>query len=243
MTTETKTQKRRVWPWILTVVIVLALAAAILAAATLLLRDETTEEATFDMSTVTEIRTVVEAGTVEIETEDRSDIRVVTVLTSSPGSDPQSEITLEDGILSMEAQCRSFLISICQVAYRVTMPTDLEVVMDLETTAGNVDLSDVSGKVAVRTTAGTINVRRHMGEEADLRTTAGNVSFEASTPPTRLTVETTAGAITVWVPDVGYRIEAQTTVGSVNVNLDEVPDAQRSIEASTTTGNIELAPG
>lgn len=240
MTTETNTQKARMRPWILTLLIVLALAAAILAAAALLLRDETTEEATFDMTTVTEIRTVVESGNVEIETADRSDIRVVSVLTSGLGSNPQSEVTLEAGVLSMESECESFLISTCRVTYRVTVPTDGALALDLETAAGNVDLSGASGPVVVRTTAGSIDVTDHVGEEADLRTEAGNVSFEASTPPTRLSIETTAGSITVEVPDVGYRIDTETTVGSINVNLDQEPDAEGTIEASTTAGSIEL---
>lgn len=243
MTTETKVQKGRMRPWILTVVIVLALGAAILAAATLLLRDETTEEATFDMSTVTEIRTVVEAGNVEIETEDRSDIRVVTVLTSGLGSDPQSEVTLEAGVLSMESECQSFLISTCRVTYRVTVPRDLALALDLQTTAGNVDLTGASGPVVVRTTAGNIDVTDHVGEEADLRTTAGNVTFEASTAPTRLSIDTTAGSITVRVPDVGYRIDTDTTVGSINVDLGQEPDAERTIDATTTTGSIDLGRG
>lgn len=243
MTTETKTQKRKVWPWILAAVIFITVGTAILAAATLLLRDETTEEATFDISAVTEIQTVVEAGNVEIETEDRSDIRVVTVLTSGPGSDPQSEVTLEAGVLSMESECKSFLISTCQVTYQVTVPTDGALALDLETTAGNVELGGTSGPVVVRTTAGNIDVTDHIGEEAELRTTAGNVSYEASTPPTRLAIETTAGSITVRVPDVGYQIDAQTTVGTINVNLNEVSDAEGTIEAVTTTGNIDLGRG
>jgi len=240
MTTETKTQKRRVRPWILTVVIVLALAAAILAAATLLLRDETTEEATFDLSTVTGIRTVVEAGHVDIETDDRSDIQVVTVLTSGLGSEPQSEVTLEAGVLSIESECQSFLISTCRVTYRVTVPREVALTLDLETTSGNVELGGASGPVVVQTTAGNIDVTDHVGEEADLRTTAGNVSFEASTAPTRLSIETTAGSITVEVPDVGYRLDTETTVGSINVDLGQEPDAEGTIEASTTTGSINL---
>jgi len=242
MTTETKAQRTKVRPLILAAVIVVALGAATLAAATLL-RDETTEEATFDANTVSEIRTMVEAGNVEIETEDRGDIQVVAKLTSGLGSDPQSEVTLEDGILSIDARCQSFLISVCRVSYQVTVPTDLELALDLETTAGNVDLSGASGPVAVRTAAGTIDVRNHIGEETDLRTTAGNVSFEASTPPARLSIETTAGTITVRVPDVGYRIDAQTTLGTVNVDLSEAPDAEGIIEAATTTGNIDLGTG
>lgn len=243
MTTETKVQKGRMRPWILTVVIVLALGAAILAAANLLLRDETTEEATFDMSTVTEIRTVVEAGNVEIATEDRSDIRVVTVLTSTLGSDPQSEVTLEAGVLSMESECQSFLISTCRVTYRVTVPRDLALALDLETTAGNIELRGASGPVVVRTTAGNIDVTDHFGDQAELRTTAGSVTFESSVPPTRLSIQTTAGSITVRVPDVGYQIDTETTVGSINVDLGQEPDAERTIDATTTTGSIDLGRG
>lgn len=241
MTSETKTQRRRVWPWSLAVVIFVAVGAGILAAANLLFRDETTEEATFDLNTVSEIRTMIEAGNIEYETEDRSDIRVVAVLTSGPGSDPQSEVTLEGGVLSIDSECQSFLISTCRVAYRITVPRDAALPLDLNTTAGNVELAGAAGPVTIRTTAGSIDVTDHTGDEVELRTTAGSVSFEGSTPPTRLSINTTAGSITARVPDLGYRIDTQTTVGSITVDLAQEPDAERVIEASTTTGSIHLA--
>lgn len=240
MTTESKAQRRRAWPWILAGVIFIAVGIGVLAAADFVLRDDTTEEATFDLSTVSEIRTVVEAGNIEIEAEDRSDIRVVTVLTSGLGSDPTSEVTLEEGVLSMTSECRSSFIGTCRVTYQIMVPRDAALALDLRTTAGNVDIAGAAGPVAIRTTAGSIEVSDHVGEDAELRTTAGSVTFEASTAPKRLSIETTAGSITARVPDVGYRIDAETTVGSINVDLVQDPDAEGVIEARATTGSINL---
>ena len=243
MTTDTEAQRRAMWRWILTAVVILAVATAILATASMILRDETTEEATFEEDTVTQIHTVTEAGNVEISAGDGDEIRVVTVLTSSLGSEPRSEVTLEDGILSMDGQCRSFLVNNCRVTYRVTVPRDAALALEVETMAGNVDLSGASGTVVVETAAGNIDVDDHLGEETELRATAGNVSFAASTPPTRLMLETTAGSITIRVPDVGYRINAGTTVGNLSVDLIEEPNAEGIIEATTETGNVDLGPG
>jgi hypothetical protein len=238
MTSETKTQRTKVW--LLTAAIVIAVGAAVFATANFLLVDDITEESTFDLVAVTEIRTVVEAGNIEVRAGDHSDIRVVTVLTSGLGSDPQSEVTLEGGVLFLKSECRSFIISTCRVAYRITVPRDAALTLNLQTTAGNVELAGAAGPVAVRTTAGNIDVRDHVGEEAELRTTAGNVSFEASNSPKWLSIETTAGSITARVPDVGYRIEAETTVGRITVDLVREPDAEHVIEARTTTGSITL---
>lgn len=243
MTTESNDQKRRAWPWILTVLVVFASGAVIFTVTALLLRDEITEEASFDTSMVTEIQTLTEAGNVEIVAEDRGDVMVVTTRTSSLGSEPRSEVKLENGVLSMEGRCRSFLFGVCSVSYRVSVPTDQEYSLELQTTAGNIDLSDVSGKLVGSSTAGNINVTRYGGEEANLETTAGNVSFEASEAPTTLSIQTTLGSVTVRVPDVGYLIDTQTTVGNVNVDLNEDPNAEGIIVASTTTGSIELGTG
>lgn len=56
--------------------------------------------------------------------------------------------------------------------------------------------------------------------------TAGKVSFEASTAPETRSIETTAGSITIRVPDIGYRIDTETTVGSISVDLGQEPDAK-----------------
>jgi hypothetical protein len=243
MTVETEARPPRRPRRILTVLGVLALGVAVLAVAVLATSDETTEETSFASDDVDTIRTAAEAGNIEIVAADRADIAVMTVRRSSLGSEPRSAVQVEDGVLSMEGQCRSFLFGVCSVSYQVSVPTGQEFSLELQTTAGNIDLTDVSGKLLGRSTAGNINVTGHAGEEADVETTAGNVSFEASEPPTTLSIQTTLGNITIRVPDVGYRIDTQTTVGNVNVDLNEDPNAEGIIVASTTTGSIELGTG
>jgi len=242
MTVETQARPPRRPRRILTVLGVLALGVVVLTVAVLATSEETTEETTFVSDDVEMIRTAAEAGRVEIVAADRADIAVVTVRRSSLGSEPRSAVEVEDGVLSMEGQCRSFLFGVCSVSYRVSVPTHQEFSLELQTTAGNMDLTDVSGNLLGRSTAGNITVSGHAGEEADLETTAGNVSYVASEPPTTLSIQTTLGNITIRVPDVGYEMDIRTSVGNTDLRLVEAADADRSILAATTAGNIDLGP-
>lgn len=172
-------------------------------------------------------------------------------------SAPRLDRTARDGVLILGGGCGGAWYGVvCSVDYRVTLPADTEIVgstsagdivldglsgrVDVATSAGDVDAFAPSGPLQLRSSAGDVTITDATSLQIDARTSAGDVEVGALEPPDRIVAETSAGDVDILVPDEAYDVTAETTAGDVIVGVVDDPSAERSIRVRTSAGDVSV---
>ncbi|MFC4563554.1 DUF4097 domain-containing protein [Nocardiopsis mangrovi] len=189
-------------------------------------------------------------GDVTVVGTDGDELTVDRTLDGSPLADPDDEIEQESGALEVEGQCQGPPFGgDCRIDYEIGVPagTDLEI----ETVAGDVEISGVEGDISVETFAGAIRLDGVDGS-VDVETRTGSISAEGSGDS--IAAQSTAGSIdlagfdarTMEVETTAGRVdiegafdtaEVESTVGSVDVRATERFDL---LEVESTAGSVDL---
>jgi hypothetical protein len=115
------------------------------------------------------------------------------------------------------------------VRYEVTTPKNFN--LRLSTSGGNIDLSDISGKISGETSGGNLELTGLDGD-IKLSTSGGNVSLERSKGTFDL--ETSGGNMT------GRSLTGSIRMETSGGNID-IKDADGKVYASTSGGSIRLS--
>lgn len=140
----------------------------------------------------------------------------------------------------VEVDCPAFWAG-SSVSLEVSVPPDGTV--DADTSAGSVKATGLSSDLDLRSSAGSITATELTSASVAADTSAGSVtlSWAEQADPTRIRAHSSAGSVTVRVPDlpaVAYRVEADTSAGSTTVTVRTDPDATRTIEATSSAGSV-----
>jgi hypothetical protein len=173
-------------------------------------------------------------------------------------SDPRitAESTASGVVLG--GSCNSDLAVECTVDFTVQVPASFDVQVqsgagDVEVSdltgslavrhvAGDVRLNDLSGPVSVTSESGRIEANGLRGDTVDVETGAGDVAVGMSSVPTTVRVVAERGDVDVAVPaTTGYRIDASAD-GSTQLAVAEDPASTHSIRASSGTGDVRIWP-
>ncbi len=112
--------------------------------------------------------------------------------------------------------------------------------VELELTAGGLELRGSADRLTVTSTAGSLNIVDYRADEVEIESTAGSVDLELSVLPSRISLTSTAGSQRVLLPDGEYRIDAEATAGKVNLDAPSDPDADRIYRFRSTAGSITI---
>jgi len=107
--------------------------------------------------------------------------------------------------------------------------TDVKGKIDGETSGGNLELSQLAGKVRMSTSGGNVNIEKSTGE-FNLETSGGNMYGESITGP--LQMETSGGNIEIKNSD--GKVQASTSGGNIHAYMKD----NKGIDLSTSGGNI-----
>ena len=211
-----------------------------LALITFLTRQTVTEERGFAADAVSAVDVDVDVGNVTIVEEVRADVGLTMRIGSALLSKPDPTAELDGGTLVLRSDCPFFLAFSCRVDFALAVPTGSALAVEVHSTAGNTDLTDIGGVIVVHTSAGNITVTDFRGTEATLSLSAGNIAFSSLEPPSQLQASTSAGNVEIVVPDEVYRVEAETSAGDSDVEVRQDPESTLVIEARTSAGNITI---
>jgi len=245
---EQPRRPRRVWLWVLLVLIVLGGAVAF--AIWLLPTSTATQNETF----VGEVGQLIidVTGGVDLIAGDQTEVTITKEWLLA--GEPNVEVTYENGVARVEGECSWFQIN-CTTRVSGTVASDA--VVEVRTSAGSIDVSGTTNGVDLETSAGSVNVGDITGP-ARLVTSAGNITgsladgdVQAETSAgrielvvlgefTSLSASTSAGNVDLTVPDDVYDVDADTSVGSVNISVRTDPSAVRHIFAETSAGSITI---
>jgi hypothetical protein len=172
------------------------------------------------------------------------------------GSDPRE--SYENGRLEIRDSGCGFLSLGCDTNYVVTVPQGVAVT--LESTSGDLKITDVPGGATVKSTSGQIEATRVGGElrldstsgdlEADELTatkvtthsSSGSVDLSFRTAPESVDVEASSGDVTVLVPEgtETYKVQTDTSSGDESSDVRTDPAATRTVTATTSSGDVKV---
>jgi hypothetical protein len=113
---------------------------------------------------------------------------------------PDSERTLEDGVLTIESECDGVFSPFCTTDYRVELPDSVTV--EARTYVGDIDVNGISARqVDARAYMGDVDIDSARKAQVDARTNVGDVN-----------VQMPKGAY-----DIDSAVDADTDVGTVDV--------------------------
>jgi hypothetical protein len=163
---------------------------------------------------------------------------------------PDMSVGVEGGSLVVQADCvgPSF---ICDVQYRVSVPSDVSVRVvggagdvqidgvggrvDVQTSGGDVTLTNLTSDVKVRTTSGDVSLASMAGS-LDIATDSGAINGSSVTSAT-IQTGTSSGDTSLAVVGAADRIGAGSSSGDITL---VVPDLAYKVEAQAASGNAEV---
>lgn len=187
------------------------------------------------------------------------DLGSVTVRSASPGSpgrvtrwarwatgQPESAVTTAAATTTVSGRCPATfsLGARCRVDVDVEVPAGTTV--QVLTGVGDVDLTDLSGRIDVATRVGDVVAVGLSSSEVSIEAVTGDVAVRLVAPPMRVRAVTTTGDVEVTVPRAaagdGYRITVQAPASSSTVGLPSDPAASRSLTVATSVGDVTIGP-
>ncbi len=165
---------------------------------------------------------------------------------------------LVDDRLEIRGTCPSFGSMWCSVDYRIEVPADVD--LDIDVDDNRVEVVDMRGALTIDNDNGSIDIR---GADGPLRATTDNGSIDATgvrsatvfadsdngsveivmtTPPQQLEASTDNGSVTVVLPNTpdAYAVDAVTDNGSVRNDVRTDPASSRTITLSSDNGNVTV---
>lgn len=165
--------------------------------------------------------------------------------------------TVEGGVLRVRSSC-PLLSSWCGVDYRILVPADLAVAIDVDN--GRLIVRDVSGSVRADGQNGAIELARLSGEldvsthngrlestglrsdRVVARTHNGSLRLEFSDPPSAVEARSDNGRVEVVLPTTpdAYRVDLETDNGSTDAGVRTDPGSDRSVVGRTRNGDVTV---
>jgi hypothetical protein len=136
---------------------------------------------------------------------------------------PKVDEHWDNGVLSIYQDCATGLFEQgCSVSYRIAVPPGVP----LKLSTGSGDIATIGAR--------STNVQSSTG--------SGNIQLGFATAPTRVTVQTGSGDVTIEVPHgASYAVAATDDDGNSDIGVINDPGSPRSLTAQSGEGNITIA--
>jgi DUF4097 and DUF4098 domain-containing protein YvlB len=177
------------------------------------------------------------AGKVTVTEKDTATVKVTETRHWEKGKEPTTSHDVTNGTVNLGYKCDNN--DACWVSYDVEIPRGTGA--HIETDAGEVKLTDLSGDLDVSTTAGRISGTGLTARQATARTTAGTLELSFAKAPLDVDAKTTAGRATVRVPGgQSYAVDIDASVGDTEVNVPRDDNSAHKIKVRTTAGQARV---
>lgn len=208
---------------------------------------------------VTRVEIDVSSGQVEIVASPSGEAALDFEVKSGWIRDGGVSYEVDGTTLRVSGGCDSgvFLGLWCQSDVTVTVPADADVVAHaaagsitasglsgettLESSAGDVVVADQNGPLTAHSAAGSVRVDGLDADTAKVTSSAGPVSLQAERAPRSLDAESSAGDVTVVLPDdVSYDVETDSSVGAATVDVPTLPGSVFEVRAFSSAGRVSV---
>jgi hypothetical protein len=246
----------RLWIIIGSLAAVAVLGFGTLNIVSLLAHEEVTERATFDATSIEVIDVDAEHGSVDIVGVEGDEIRLVAEISHGlRRTSHRAEV--EGSRLVLRSSC-PWPFTWCHVDYRLEVPVDLAVVVNVDN--GHVAIRDIDGPVDVDNDNGSVELIRLRGgvtagtdngsiegtglESASVLADSdnGGVALAFAAAPTTVQATTDNGSVEIVLPrgDETYRVDVDTSHGGTDVGVRTDPASDRVIVGRTSNGSVRV---
>ena len=204
--------------------------------------ERTAETSERTLSTVPETLSVTnDVGAVSVTGEDRSDVGIELTRRGAPGRIEKLEFTVQrdDSSVSLvgETADEGLIQNGGDLSLEITVRVPTSVAVErVETTVGDVTLTDVGGNPTVESTTSELTVRAVSGF-VSAQTTTGDVTIRDVGGLDR--VEATTGDLTLDVSSLRSDSSITTTTG--DVDLAVAPDLDAAVSVSAEMGSVTVS--
>lgn len=222
---------------------------------TLLAHEERVDEQSWPAAGINRLEIDSANGRVEIVASDRDTVDVRAEI--SDGLRPTGESRrLVGDTVRLRATCPNFGSNFCWVNYEVSVPRDVEVVVDTHngsvTVSGSeaaLTLNSDNGSVRVDDVSGPLELSSDNGhvEGTGLRSTVvsadsdnGHVTLEFDDAPMTVHASTSNGSVEVVVPNdrTAYRADLATDNGRERLDVPTDPNSARTLVLRSSNGSV-----
>ncbi len=169
------------------------------------------------------------------------------------GREPDHKVVVDGSTMRLTMECHMS----CSGQYFLTVPA--QVASDIRLGAGNVEIADLTGDVAITTGAGNVLLSRVSGE-LDIRsgagniegvdcqstryrvkTGAGNISLNARTAPLDASLKSGVGNVRFYVPASRYQLAVSSGMGTERISGIITDNSSANIiRARSGVGNVTV---
>jgi DUF4097 and DUF4098 domain-containing protein YvlB len=144
-------------------------------------------------------------------------------------------------VARVEVDCPAFSGT---VQLTIEVPAGVEV--EARSAAGGVDADGLSGRLDLRSSAGSVRGENLTSDDVEAQSSAGSVSLRWTddADPQRVDASSSAGSVTVLLPDrenTAYAVDADSSAGTTRVEVRTDPAATRTVRADSSAGSVTVA--
>jgi Putative adhesin len=224
-----------------------------------LAHEESDRVTSFPAEGITELIVDSGVGRVEVTGADPSTATITVRAHVTEGvAEPTDRQEVVNGRLELRTDCSGPPFGYCNLAYRISVPSDRAVTITtgdgdvkvvnidgnvrVESSDGRVELNGLGGQVNVTGRDGTIEGSGLRAGAVDTSSRDGAIRLSFVEAPQSVTARTDDGSITVEVPADGeaYAVDLRTLDGSTSVDVPTDPDSPRTIAASSSDGSVRV---
>lgn len=115
--------------------------------------------------------------------------------------------------------------------------------LDVTLGAGHIEVGGSAESVDAKVSAGRMDLQLDGVSEAEFTVSAGDLVGELTgTAPDSVTIDVSAGSLSLELPDVQYRVSQNVSAGSVDNDLDTSSSARNTIDVQVAAGSAALRP-
>jgi len=143
------------------------------------------------------------------------------------------------GVLRLRSRCPDTVLGTCRMAYRITVPDNVQV--NVRTTSGPVAVSRLNGSSRIVTGSGRIRVDAFCGFSLSATSGSGDVLASTECSPDRVELRSGSGDVRAVVPRGRYRVDASSNFGAERVRgLSVADDASFAVQAISNGGDVTV---
>ncbi|BDZ39941.1 DUF4097 family beta strand repeat-containing protein [Microbacterium suwonense] len=115
--------------------------------------------------------------------------------------------------------------------------------LDLQLNAGSLSVNGEARALDAELNAGRADIDLRGVKTAEYTVAAGRMTSVLSTAPDEVSIEVSAGALNLTLPDVSYDLRRSVNAGSLDSDLAEDSSSRHRIHAEVSAGSVTLKPG
>ncbi|MGZ4173787.1 MAG: DUF4097 family beta strand repeat-containing protein [Solirubrobacteraceae bacterium] len=158
------------------------------------------------------------------------------------GHSAREQRSISGQVLRIDSGCPRIVVGSCSASYEIAVPESVAV--NVQTTAGDVRVTDFRGAASLETHSGNVDVEAYCGFNLSASSGSGDVRVATACAPARLDLRSGSGNALALVPPGRYRIRATSGRGRQRIRgVVRSDTAPFTIDVHSGSGSVAVEGG